>query len=657
MTATPPRDDDLLIPVRNETVAATRFESTVGDGPKPVILNYDPYHKDDFSTYQHWYTDVRYLTAHGYDVVIADMVGSGASTGGTKGLFTPEEGKEGAEIVDWLANRDWSTGRVGMIGMSYSGVTALKTAAEGPDALDAIVPSFAASSYEGIYPGGVVFLYLTMSWNAMMQTFQAMPPTRRDPDGRWADIWRSRLDDLRTSTPFFFEGIDHESKDEFWRRREIPTGNIEVPTFSIAGWRDPYHQDTIEYLREIDAPTRLVLGPWRHERPHLGREARIDARRQTVEWFDHFLKDEPTGILHQPEVTYWTERFSGGRLDEGAWRTTDRWPEVGNRDIDSLEFVLSEGLLVKPDEFEGPGFAQEYPTNQTVGIDSMDTHTPNATSLDEPVDTSADDARSLCFETDRLAVPVELTGTGDVTLRVTPSIPDPLVAVRLVDVGPFGKARLVSTGRLRLRHRDDLTTPSAVTPGETYTVSVPLTPKSHVFEERHRIRLAVSGAFFPMVLPGRQQGTLTVHSTPENPSTVRIPGREHPGGFEPEDVVSMGRPDESLPLRSPYITLSETTMETTREHLENTATFDIDTTTAIEPPSANRVTRSEHYSATVQARDPGTAVCRHDGRVTIEYDTETVLVETRAHGSRDTGGISTRVTIDETPVFDETWTR
>jgi len=101
---------------------------------------YVPYHKDDYITYGAYDPIVRYLAASGYEVVVADMVGTGASSGQIEEMFPQREGKEAATIVEWLADREWTTGSVGMFGKSYGGITALYAAAYQPDALEAIVP-------------------------------------------------------------------------------------------------------------------------------------------------------------------------------------------------------------------------------------------------------------------------------------------------------------------------------------------------------------------------------------------------------------------------------------------------------------------------------------------------------------------------------------
>lgn len=174
--------DDLLIPCRGETVAATRYEPVGVEGPLPALLMYVPYHKDDYITYGAYDPLNRYLAANGNEVVVADMVGTGASSGSIEEMFPQREGKEAAELVEWLAEQRWTTGRVGMYGRSYGGITALYAAANHPDGPEAIVPiETPYPGYRnGYFSGGVFELFgIGMGWLTTVQTLDVKPPTRR----------------------------------------------------------------------------------------------------------------------------------------------------------------------------------------------------------------------------------------------------------------------------------------------------------------------------------------------------------------------------------------------------------------------------------------------------------------------------------------------
>jgi hypothetical protein len=648
------RDDDLLIPVGEETVAATRFGPAAPDGPLPAILVYTPYRKDDLSGLKDD-TLVRYLAGAGYHVVNADVVGTGASSGVKPEPFQATEGAEAAAIVRWLADREWTTGRIGMTGMSYPGMTALRGAIEDPDPLEAIVPVMAPfSMYEppevvsdSHFAGGTLSYQGGTTWLPLMQALQSLPPSRRDDAGRWAEIWRERLDRLADARPWLFQYLDHESpKDDYWRDKDISpaaVAEIDVPTFLVDGWRDSFVHANTAYFERIDAPKRLLLGPWRHTRPQEGRETRIDFRPQVVEWFDRFLKDEDNGALERPTVAYWTERRGGGTAD-GVWRGSERWPPAAST---PTTFALSADGLARDPGATDP-VEREYEADYTVGLDSTARYGP-------PQDTAGDDARSSCFET-RLDRPFELTGPGEAELRIVPRTSDPFLAVRLVDVQPDGSTSLVTYGYLRASHRNGHGDPEPLVPGEPTAVRVPLKPTSHVFEEGHRLRVALSASLFPVALPPRGAGGFTVASDPHDPSTVTLRGRDHAPAVAFDDAVRMGDPDDRIPPTSPSVRATSS-LETAREHTDDVGTFRRTTDATYDLPDGGTMRHDQSATGTVAADDPLSATFRGENRVVLDRRTERIEVRQTSRVTRDASHLTVRVSVDDEVVFDAAWRR
>lgn len=648
------RHDDLRIPVADETVTATRFEPTGTDGPHPALLMYVPYPRDDIITYGAYNPLLLYLAEQGYEVVVADMVGTGGSTGFLEQLFTRREGREPAAIVKWLADQAWTTGRIGMLGKSYGGITALDAAAQRPDSLEAIVPIH--TPYQGVrnaytHGGAFELLNIGMNWLTLMQALEVKPPSWRDESGQWAEAWKSRLERVRNRDPFLFQFLDHDAGDEYWSDKNIPVGNIQTPTFAISGWRDSYTQDTLEYIDAIDAPTRLIIGPWRHTMPHRGRESAIDFRRQVTAWFDYFLKDEDTDVLDWPEVRYWTERDGGRNVDGGVWRGRDMWPSV-NDSSNSISFALSSNGLVNQEAFDGDGIEYTHTFDHTVGYSAVDP--PTATLAH--VNTNLDDVRSLTFETGRLDAPLEFTGTGQATLRITPTVEDHLVVVRVTDVAPGGAATPVTHGILRLGHREGTGNqiPTPATPGKEYNLRVPLRPRSHVFEANHRIRVAISASYFPLVLPLRHQGEMTIQSTPAAPSRVAFPGGEL-STAEFDDSITMATPDKDHPVSSTSVQGSSDIWEVTRVRNSDEVRMRKNVEYGINVPHVKDVQRKESYTATVIPDDPTTAVAKSKHELGISYETERVRVVASNRIGVDLVEVTTQVFIDDQAVFDETW--
>ncbi|MFB6148622.1 MAG: CocE/NonD family hydrolase [Halobacteriales archaeon] len=634
-----------------ETIAASRYEPST-DGPHPAVVIATPYRKDDRITFGAWDPSIRYLTTNGYEVVVMDLLGTGASTG-WKEPFSGDEGQEVAAVIEWIAEQPWCTGAVGTYGLSYGAWTQYQVAAIDPDPLAAILPvSVVPSVYASSWTGGSFNLLKRATWPVSMYASQALPPSRRDEAGRWADIWDRRLGHIESADPWLFSFLEHPTKDAFWQHREVSPADISVPTFAACGYRDVHTRPMVEFIEAIDAPRRLIIGPWQHSMPEQGWIAAIDFRRQAVAWLDRHLKGDAASMTPSTRdpVIYWTER-DGGWTAAGHWRTTSRWPTT---DDDTVTFALTpSGLKQHPASTDGT-LAWEYEYDHAVGVDSLDRV---GSVINTGIETATDDARSLVFETSPLSNPFELTGTGEATVRIQATTPDPIVAIRLVDVTPRGRTRLVTGGYLKADHRTGHEDPTGLDPEQTYAIDIPLKPKSHVFESGHRIRVAVGASAFPRTRPPNQHGSFTLHSTPDVPSTVTLPGRSHTGDPTFANTIEMYPPDESVPLTSPFIRSSDATWATNREHATNSVTFETETESTVDLPHGPVFRRSERIEGIAHPSDPDAARLRTDATMELVYPEQTISAEATADVTGDHQSLTTTVTTDERILFDERWRR
>ena len=131
-------------------------------GSFPVILSQNQYMipGSNNSVFQ----PIKYFVSHGYIYVVAQVRGSGRTTGPDGGkvaldMFSHRMALDGVQLVNWAASElDGSDGNIGLDGCSFLGITQLFTAAEvGPDSpVKAIAPSCAGNSYELYFPGGMM---------------------------------------------------------------------------------------------------------------------------------------------------------------------------------------------------------------------------------------------------------------------------------------------------------------------------------------------------------------------------------------------------------------------------------------------------------------------------------------------------------------------
>lgn len=653
------REDDVRIPVGDDEVAAARYAPIGVDEPLPALLMYVPYHKDDYITYARYDPLNRYLAKQGYEVVVADMVGTGASTGHVEEMFCLREGEEGATIVEWLADQDWTNGRVGIYGKSYGGITALATAARQPDPLAAIAPIH--TPYLGYrngytYEGMPELFTIFMHWLTTMQALDVTPPSRHAAQGRRAQAWQQRQESAAERTPWVVQFYRHPFKDDYWADKDIPVEEVAVPTLAVGGWRDSYTRDTIEYFEAIDAPKKLLLGPWRHTMPHRGREVSIDLRRRIADWFDHYLKDGETEapVTGDREILYWTERGGGGQVEVGDWRRRETWPSVERLTGADAEAVLSVAVtpdgLVAVDEYDGPPVEREYEVDHTVGLVSTD---PIGVGL-EPQHTNDDDVRSLTFDSEPLQRPFELTGTGAATVRVQPTTEDCTLSVRVEDVSPDGSARLVTAGTLRASCRDGPESPAPLTPGAEYDLTVPLEPRSHLFEDGHRIRVAIAGAYFPEYMPVGDHGSFTVRSAPAAPTAVSLPGR-HRDDADYDDAVHLGVPSPEHQVDPVRVSDRSVSWETARERTEGLATARMTFELSVDLPHADYAEEGSFETEIVE-NDPTRFVARNEYRITIDRLEEEIEVVAKNRLTRNLVQLTTRVEVDGETYFDRQWT-
>ncbi len=173
----------------------------------PVVFTYTPYDRaqvdpstgevtTDFSM-----TSLgQLMLSHGYALVAADMRGTGAATG-EQGPFTPILGRDGKELIDWMAAQAWCDGNVGMTGGSYVGWSQFATARNLPAALKCITPEVILTEgyTEGFRPGGIAAINWISSYSQLLQAFNmnvqypdfglmpAAPAFDEDGDGEFAD--------------------------------------------------------------------------------------------------------------------------------------------------------------------------------------------------------------------------------------------------------------------------------------------------------------------------------------------------------------------------------------------------------------------------------------------------------------------------------------
>ena len=197
----------------------------------------------------------------------------------------------------------------------------------------------------------------------------------------------------------------------------------------------------------------------------------------------------------------------------GRWVAEPSWPPPGVKP--RRLFLTDAGLR----EAAAPLTARAVCSPQTLGTCSGD-WVPFGRGRDQARDQQEDDVRSLVFETTPLAEPIEILGAPIVTLDIASDRPIATLVVRLCDVSPSGESLRVSYGVLNLTHRESHEQPVLLAAGEHYRVNIQLNDAGSVFPPNHRVRLAISTAYWPMIWPSPETATVQIFA-----GTLDLPQR------------------------------------------------------------------------------------------------------------------------------------
>ncbi|MGW5676722.1 CocE/NonD family hydrolase [Streptomyces sp. NPDC003860] len=566
------RHDDVRIPLHDGTLLHARIWHPSADDPAPVLLEYAPERLTDATAARDaqrhpWYA------AHGYASVRVDARGHGNSTGSAAPADDPTAAAaDAAEVVEWLAAQPWSTGRIGAFGLGAGADVALRLAALAPDPLAAVVAVGATDApYDngGAYLGGSVAADSLHSGATALLSELCRPPDPAHTGDAWRELWTARLE---TVTPPLHTLLAHQLRDDFWDGRAVGGGaglaSVRVPVLTAGGWHEPYRDTVFRLLAALPADrVRGLVGPWAHQYPDRGHPGpAIGFLHETLRWWQRHLRDAGghgagAPADEDPLLKVWLAT-PGDRDGPGRWIAEDAWPSPRVR-------TVPHHLTGAPRPVAAP---------QHTGVDAGRWLSTTGRAGDLAPDQRGEDARSACFEfpvagdpedasdpegvsegedtsdveergRDAAAGGVTVLGNPRVTLRLRMDVPHGQVAVRLCDVAPDGASTLVTRGVLNLAARHGRERAHAWTPGDTEDVALELHSIGYVFAPGHRIRLAVSSAYWPWVWP--QTGSTGFVLVPEGSrlDLPVLPGTDGTDGTNGATArLPHAEPERSQPL-------------------------------------------------------------------------------------------------------------
>jgi uncharacterized protein len=437
--------------------------------------------------------DSEFFARRGYVHVIANARGCGESDGEYQ-LMGPIEQQDGYDLIEWIAAQPWCSGDVGMVGVSYFSWIQYLVAAQNPPHLKAISPLEGATDYyrDVTYKGGILSLGFLSLWNQELSDRDSISQSERElsPDELAREIERTKKENQDIThlyaayqllcaprkNPILFDALLHPTDGPWYHERSPYTQfeKIRVPILCGAAldFADLHLPGGFSaWAGTPGVPKKFHVYPRFYLRPFT------EDHDLLIRWFDHWLKDNDTGMLDEPPISLWVQ----GR-DE--WRFEDEWPLARTR---WTKFYLREGGRLSPDEPREGEPCDAFDNLAYVTLDSV-----------------AEGIPKLIYTTDPLDSDCEITGPIALSLHASLSNSDGNWIIELQDVSPDGEARVVSKGWLKASFRElDEERSQPCRPWHSYARQLPVTPgvveeysiqihdTSNVFLSGHRIRLVV----------------------------------------------------------------------------------------------------------------------------------------------------------------------
>ena len=556
------------IPLRDGVeLNGTVFRPRVMSQPLPVIFTFTPYVGD-------FYQDrAMYFAKHGYVYVLVDVRGRGNSGG----RFQPfeNEGKDGYDVVEWLAKQPFCNGKVAMWGGSYAGFDQWTTAKEMPPHLRTIVP--AASVYPGLdfpmhnnipYPYDIQWLSYTSGRTGNDKLFNDY--------GFWMMNYRAlsehylpfqRLDSLvGNRSTVFQQWLQHLTPDTYWAAT-VPSpaqyAQLNIPILTITGHFDADQFGALAYYRQHmqhgSAAARqqhyLIMGPYNHPgtRTPVGAlgglkfnaSAVLDLNKLHKEWYDWTLKDGPRPAFLQKRVACYV-------MGREAWQYAD-----------DLESLAAQRQLLYLNSSPGQGHDAFNPGSLTATRPTASKATPD-TYRNNPLDNAfLDDTlggadyfleqrqilalgqKGLIYQSAPFAEETEVTGQLELSAWLALNVPDADVEVVAYELRPDGSSIYLTRDVLRARYRNSLQQAELVKPGaiNLYTFNT-FSYFSRTIGRGSRLRLLLqtpnpitysrnyNAGGNPIAESGRdaRTATISVYHDAHHPSVLELPVVKKPLG-------------------------------------------------------------------------------------------------------------------------------
>jgi X-Pro dipeptidyl-peptidase len=419
----------------------------------------------------------QYFTARGFAVVYAEGLGTGQSTGcptsggrnetiGAKSVVDWLNGRAKARNTDGSPNRaEWSTGKVGMMGVSYNGTLPNAVATTGVQGLEAIVPIAAISSWYDYYRADGAVVAPGTFQGEDLDVLAEYVYTRAD-----REICKPMMEELRREQ-------DRVTGDYnvYWNERNYlgDVHNVRAAVLAVHGLNDwnvklTHVAQWYDAIKKLGVPHKIWLHQAGHADPYgLRRDEWLVTLNR---WFTRYLYKVQNGVEREPRATL--------QREDKSWVEEAEWPAPGTSDT---ALYLGAGGSTRgtlsTKEFHGQPVTENLTDDATKTVETL-------------VDAPASPNR-LSYATGVTKAPVRLSGGATVNLRVAFSRPAANVTGVLVDRGPDGKSRVITRGWTDPQNRLSPWLTLPVKPDREYSIEVEFVPKDYIVAAGHTIEFVL----------------------------------------------------------------------------------------------------------------------------------------------------------------------
>jgi hypothetical protein len=438
--------------------------------------------------------DPAWWVRQGYAVINLDTRGGGRSEGHGD-LLSDQEADDIAQVISWAAEQPWSSGRVGMLGVSYLAMSQYKVAALDPPALAAICPweGFTDAYRDFFSPGGIVEDGFARIWLLM---------TKRA---------------ARLTSNYAVERRKHPLRDGWWDALTPDLSKIKVPMLVCTSFSDA-NLHSVGSMRAFQQAGSSERHAYAHRGPKWAVFYGEEARRAQLAFFDRHLRELDAPALPPLRLEI---RDRGDHIVEV--RDEQEWP-LTRTDWRRL-FLGADAMLSERSDTDGQ-----------VSFDLQRTAAAFDYRFDQDTELSGPMA---------LKLQVAVAGTDDPRLFVAVekwSHGEPVPFN-----GSYGYGRdHVAQGHLRLALRQldpELSTPhqpehtfrtlQPVNDNERIDVLIPLGSSATLFHAGDSLRLTIAGRYaqprnpffghFPTHYEPSGKGKASIHWSADAPSYLEIP--------------------------------------------------------------------------------------------------------------------------------------